>query len=78
MPKFSHLHVHTQYSLLDGGNIKFTYQGIEFVFEKFQDEDHIHYSLNTIDEIKQCLVIIIAKNKNDDMSANINQISFFN
>jgi hypothetical protein len=67
-----------EYSLLGGGNRKFTYQGMEFVFEKFQDEDQIHYSLNTIDEIKQCLVIIIAKNENNDMSANINQINFFN
>jgi len=54
---------------------KFIYQGRKIVFEKFILEDQIHYSLNTLDKKGECLLIILSKNDNKDMCANINQIS---
>lgn len=54
---------------------KFIYQNHKIVFQKFILGDQIHYSLNTLDKKSECLLIILSKNENKDMCANINQIS---
>lgn len=46
-------------NLKDGGFRKFIYEGIVFSFEKFEDGATIHYTLNEIDKINECIIIII-------------------
>ena len=64
-------------NLIGGGSRKYTYEGINFSFEYFKDGDTIHYTLNTIDKIKECVVIIISKNEHYYVIADIYNISFF-
>ena len=63
-------------------NIKFIYLGHKIIFQKINYGDQIHYSLNTLDKKRECLVIILSENeiqtgKIKTMSADINQISMF-
>ncbi len=64
-------------------NIKFIYMGHKITFQKINYGDQIHYSLNTLDNKRECLVIILSENekqtkgKNKTMCANINQISMY-
>jgi hypothetical protein len=63
--------------LKGGGSRKFTYMDMIFPFEKFEDGETIHYTLNAIDKINECIVIIISKSDNGNVIADINNISFF-
>ena len=64
-------------------NIKFVYMGHKIIFQKINYGDQIHYSLNTTDQKKECLVIILSENekqttRNKSICADINQISMYN
>jgi hypothetical protein len=54
---------------------KFVYRGHKIIFDKIDFGDQIHYSLNTLDQKEECLVIIISKNEKEEMCADIHQIS---
>ncbi len=64
-------------------NIKFVYNNHKIVFQKINYGDQIHFSLNTLDKKRECLVIILSANEIQTnnkitMCADINQISMFN
>jgi hypothetical protein len=54
---------------------KFVYSGHKIIFDKINFGDQIHYSLNTLDQKGECLVIIISKNEKKEVCANIHQIN---
>lgn len=64
-------------------NIKFIYNNHKIIFQKLDYGDQIHFSLNTLDNKRECLVIILSANqiqtnKKITMCADINQISMYN
>lgn len=64
-------------------NIKFVYNNHKIIFQKLDYGDQIHFSLNTLDNKRECLVIILSSNqiqtnKKITMCADINQISMYN
>jgi hypothetical protein len=64
-------------------NIKFVYNNHKIIFQKLDYGDQIHFSLNTLDKKRECLVIILSANqiqtnKKITMCADINQISMYN
>ena len=64
-------------------NIKFVYNNHKIIFQKLDYGDQIHFSLNTLDNKRECLVIILSANeiqtnKKITMCADINQISMYN
>ena len=63
-------------------NIKFIYNNHKIIFQKINYGDQIHFSLNTLDNKRECLVIILSvneiqTNKKKTMCADINQISMY-
>ena len=63
-------------NLLGGGKDEyFIFQGHKITWKINKYEDQIHYSLNTLDKNSECLVIIIAPNEQNEICANIHQIS---
>jgi len=63
--------------------IKFVYNNHKIIFNKINYVDQIHFSLNTLDYKRECLVIILSENeiqnnKKKTMCADINQISMYN
>jgi len=44
-------------------NIKFVYKNHKIIFQKINYGDQIHFSLNTLDNKRECLVIILSANQ---------------
>ncbi len=59
----------------DAVDVKFVYQGHKITFQKIDYGDQIHFTLNTLDDKNECLVIILSNNENKIMCADIHQIS---
>ena len=63
--------------------IKFVYDNHKIIFQKINYGDQIHYSLNTLDQKKECLVIILSNNEENEYNkkktrcADIHQISMY-
>jgi hypothetical protein len=60
---------------IGGKSENFIFRDHKITWDKTIYSDQIHYSLNTLDKNKECLLIIIASNENNDICANIHQIT---
>jgi hypothetical protein len=63
-------------------SIKFVYNNHKIIFQKISYGDQIHFSLNTLDKKRECLVIILSANeiqtnKKISKCADIHQISMY-
>jgi hypothetical protein len=67
--------LHVNKGLIGGGSEKFVFQNHTIIWKINIFDDQIHYSLNTIDKNNECLLIILAKNENNDVCADIHQIT---